>query len=817
MTKEPKQSNFISIVNEILKTSRERKVTHLYTEDERLEGRIITINGKKQVNFGSCSYLGLEFDSRLKEASIEAIRNFGTQFSSSRAYVSFTLYEQLEGLLQKIFGHPVILSTCTSLGHQAVIPTIIESRDVVILDQQAHYSMHEAASKLQLKGIELRILRHNRLDDLQKMVDELSTEYNRIWYLIDGVYSMYGDFAPIKELVEMLDRNKKLYLYADDAHGMSWTGNNGSGYVQEQVGFHPKMVLATSLAKGFGSGGGVFVIPDEEMYWRVKNWGGPLTFSGPQQPAVIGASIASAKIHLSDEITTLQNSLKENIRFFKEVVNHYNLPLISQAHTPISFIGVGLNKVGYNLINRLTEAGFYANLGVFPAVPQTCTGIRITINNNHTKNDLEKLAETLNYHLPKALKDEDRDINDIYRAFKTLRKDKEDTDSPRNIGLKGKTFPIIKPEFSIQHETTIKAIDKDLWNSLLANNGSYDWNALLLFEDSFSNNEKPEENWDFHYYIIRDKDNMPVVATFFTVLLSKDDMLSEEEISKKIELMRETDPYHLTSKSFMMGTSITEGEHIYINRNHSEWKKAFISLLDEIWAEHERQKTSTLFFRDFKIEDEEIKTIMLDRGFIRMELPPTHVLLNDGNIDVNEYATSLPHKKKYDFKKDVLRYEPLFDVEIAQKPSADEIEHWYQLYKNVRSRSLTINSFYLPKKLFTKIATSPHWDVIVLKLKKECNPTGQNLTVAIGLVHKSENYCPLILGMDYNYSNTYNVYKQMLYQTIILGLKANSSKIYLGLTASLDKRKLGAEAVNMVAYIQIKDTLNMSIIEMIPR
>ena len=249
MAKNQKKTNLIDTINEISTIARNRGIAHLFTQDQRLDGRTITLKGKPHINFGSCSYLGLELDQRLIQAGMDALQRYGSQFSCSRTYVSITLYEELEDLLYKMFGRPVILSTCSTLGHQSVIPIIIEDGDAVILDQQAHVSMQEAVNKLQLRGITVTILRHNRLDDLQMKINELSPKHDRIWYFIDGIYSMYGDLAPIKELVQMLNNNKQLYLYVDDAHGMSWTGVHGTGFTRNQVEFHSKMFLLLHLPK----------------------------------------------------------------------------------------------------------------------------------------------------------------------------------------------------------------------------------------------------------------------------------------------------------------------------------------------------------------------------------------------------------------------------------------------------------------------------------------------------------------------------------------------------------------------------------------
>lgn len=163
MKRKTNTSNFIQSVNEIISIAKERNVVHLYTENEYLDGRSITINHKQLINFGSCSYLGLETTTRMKEASIDAVERYGTQYSSSRTYVSFTLYEALELLLSQIFNAPIIISSTTSLGHQAVIPIVVEDDDAVIVDHQAHISMQDVLPKLQVRGIATTLVRHNRL------------------------------------------------------------------------------------------------------------------------------------------------------------------------------------------------------------------------------------------------------------------------------------------------------------------------------------------------------------------------------------------------------------------------------------------------------------------------------------------------------------------------------------------------------------------------------------------------------------------------------------------------------------------------------
>ena len=413
-----KHESTLDIVNSVLTGTAEMGITHLTTEDDQLDGRHIRINGKDMLNFGSCSYLGLELDERLKHGAIDAIMRYGTQFSSSRAYVSVTPYLEAESLLEKIFNRPVILASTVTLGHSSNIPVLVGDDDAVILDIQVHNSVNNACKDIKARGIKMESIRHNRMDILEARLQELCQKHSKVWYMADGIYSMYGDAAPIKELYALLDKYENFYLYVDDAHGMSWAGPNGAGYVAAQGPLHEKLYLVTGLAKSFGAAGGVLVYPNADIRKRVRNCGGTMIFSGPLQPANLGAIIASAKIHLSEEIVEKQEQMSKRMRFFNSTAKLYNLPLVSSTDSPIFFVGVGKPEVGYNLVRRLMREGFYVNLSVFPSVSYNCTGLRMPITLHHSLEDIDGLLRCIAKNLPLALREENSYMEDIYKAFK---------------------------------------------------------------------------------------------------------------------------------------------------------------------------------------------------------------------------------------------------------------------------------------------------------------------------------------------------------------------------------------------------------------
>jgi 7-keto-8-aminopelargonate synthetase-like enzyme len=121
-----------------------------------------------------------------------------------------------------IFQNETIVTPTTTLGHIAAIPVLVNKDDAIILDHQVHASVQMAVQLVKAKGVFTCMIRHNRLDMLAEQIKKLRKKYKRIWYMADGVYSMYGDAAPMEALTKLADEFEQLYLYVDDAHGISW-------------------------------------------------------------------------------------------------------------------------------------------------------------------------------------------------------------------------------------------------------------------------------------------------------------------------------------------------------------------------------------------------------------------------------------------------------------------------------------------------------------------------------------------------------------------------------------------------------------------
>src|SRR3989442_8768264 len=113
----------------------------------------------------------------MREAVCAAVMRYGTQFSSSRSYLSAPPYPELEARLERMFGGHVLVAASTSLGHLAALPVIVESTDAVVLDQQVHHSVQMAVNQLRAQGTTVEVIRHNRLDQLEDAIERLSGQH----------------------------------------------------------------------------------------------------------------------------------------------------------------------------------------------------------------------------------------------------------------------------------------------------------------------------------------------------------------------------------------------------------------------------------------------------------------------------------------------------------------------------------------------------------------------------------------------------------------------------------------------------------------
>ena len=765
-------------------------------------GRTIRINGKSHYHFGTTGYLGLEQDQRLKIAAIDAIQKYGTQFPLSKSYISHPLYASLEEKVGEMYRNPVIITKNSTLGHVAVIPTAVRDEDGVILDHQVHWSVQNATQLLKVRGVPVEMIRHNNLEMLEDKIKQLSNKCEKIWYMADGVYSMYGDYAPVTELMDLSNKYPQLHIYFDDVHGMSWNGENGTGYIKSILRDLPENVLLFgTLSKTFGASGAVAVTSDKALHSKIKTFGGPLTFSAQLEPASVGAAIASADIHLSPEIYRFQAELQAGIKYFNSLLENTELPLINKNTSPVFYIGTGMPITGYNFVQRLLKEGFYVNLGIYPAVPVKNTGVRITISRHNKARDIKELVQAMEYHFPKALEETSTDLAKVRRAFR-MKVDSRPLNNSQESSLQLDVYQ------------SIKEVPKEEWKAMFSAKGVMDWNGQLFLEQVFSGNIKKEHNWKFFYIIIREE-NIPVLAAPLTHALWKDDLLAPASTSLKVEQKRKQEgDYYLTSMVLSTGSMFTEGEHIFIKEDYPEKEKPFGLLLEKMEElENAMPDTQMLVLRDLEQQNPH-NSFLHDRGFIKVNMPDCCYFTDFSWNSREEFPMVLSKKSRRHFFKDIQSFEHMVKKQVFSEVSEEELQMFWKLYENVRENNPGLNTFPFPKKLFREMSNNENWEFLTVQMKAEFSQSGEEELIGVMFCYKnSSTYVPSFVGIDYQYSEHFSVYRQLLYHTILRAKDLNCSRIDFGLTAAFEKKKLGAIVKSKVCYVQAKDNFSLELLE----
>ncbi len=375
---------------------RENGSAFQYFEDEQFNGRTVRINNRELLHFASCSYLGLETHPALINGSIEAVRKYGTQTPSSRATLSSPLYKEFEQLLGKIFPGYVIVTQTVTLAHCSVLPLLVREKDAIILDAYVHNSIRMASQICRANGTMVLISRHNDMEHVKYLIYRLKKEgCENIWYCADGIYSIHGNFCDVRGLQALLDEEENFYAYVDDAHGTGWCGKNGCGYVIGTFGLHEKMIVAESFAKSFASSGGGIVVPDNLIGEYIRMIGQTMIFSGPLQPSLLGAAIASASLHLSGDIERWQRELVDLIRHFRHKSRELGLPIVTLDESPIQLLRIGSLEKMFRVLASLVRRGFLPMTASYPAIAKGDDGIRITLTRHLTKSDIDDFLGNL--------------------------------------------------------------------------------------------------------------------------------------------------------------------------------------------------------------------------------------------------------------------------------------------------------------------------------------------------------------------------------------------------------------------------------------
>lgn len=355
-------------------------------------GREVEIQGRRVVNFGSDSFLGLDLDRRVKDSIIRGVEKWGTHNGTSRAFASVRANVEAEEKIAHWLGTEAsLIYPSVTLANAGAIPGLVTKSDVIVADEYAHNSIHEGNKIARASGTRVISFKHN---DLNSLADTLKSArpYKHALITIDGVYSMSGALPPLKQMHALALENDAV-LYVDDAHGTGVMGTHGRGTVLDNAGTYDNLFVVGSLSKAFSCLGG-FVGCTKAFQRLLKIRSNSYIFGGPVAPCYLEAVCTVVDILMSDEYEQISKRLQSNLQQLVQAAKQLGLMVLGGL-TPIISILVGDEEATLCAGKFLFERGFYVQSVTFPAVPYRSGVIRIQINANHTSEQITGLVEAL--------------------------------------------------------------------------------------------------------------------------------------------------------------------------------------------------------------------------------------------------------------------------------------------------------------------------------------------------------------------------------------------------------------------------------------
>jgi glycine C-acetyltransferase len=373
-----------------IREAREKQVYPYFREFER-GGLHTQIGGKPIINFSSNDYLGLTNHPDVKAASIKAVEKYACGLSSSRVQATTVEHVELEKRLAKWFGYPSCLTFTT--GYQAMVGTLMSLADkdtTLILDSYSHACILDGtflAAGTPGKAPEVRFFNHNSVKSLERILN--SRERKNALVLIEGIYSLDGDKAPLAEMMKVCEKYDAV-LVVDDAHGTGTLGERGTGLCEE-VGVRAPIVVST-FSKTFGGIGGILVA-DEEIVDLVKHTARSFLFSASLPLPIVAAASTILDMlerngpemvrELHQKAGYMRDKLKE-IGFDLGASNTHIMPVMCRDDRKTLFMHIALLECGVLMVPL-----------IYPSVKQGEERLRVNVTRGHSQEDMDTALELL--------------------------------------------------------------------------------------------------------------------------------------------------------------------------------------------------------------------------------------------------------------------------------------------------------------------------------------------------------------------------------------------------------------------------------------
>lgn len=347
---------------------------------------LVVHEGRELVMLGSNNYLGLTNHPEVKAAAAAALERYGTGCAGSRLLNgTLEIHVELEEALARFMGREAALTFAT--GFQAnlgVLSCLLERSDVALLDSLNHASIIDGCRLGFARSYKFR---HNDMQDLEKKLEAAGDERGKL-IVVDGVFSMEGDLAPLPELVALKQRFGAR-LMVDEAHGIGVFGEHGRGTpehfgVEEDV----DLVMGT-FSKSLATVGG-FIAGDRYVIEHVKHTARAAIFSAAPPPASVAAALRALEI--VEREPERRKRLWENTEYMQQELRRLGFDT-GAASSPVIPIVVGEDMTCYAMATRLGEEGVFVNPVVTPAVPPGRAMIRTSYMATHTREHLDRALE----------------------------------------------------------------------------------------------------------------------------------------------------------------------------------------------------------------------------------------------------------------------------------------------------------------------------------------------------------------------------------------------------------------------------------------
>lgn len=366
--------------------------------DRILTATTAIINGRETILAGTNNYLGITFNDACIKAGQQALATSGTGTTGSRmANGSYSAHLKLEEALADFYGcdHGMIFST----GYAANLGTLcalLGKDDVALLDSDAHASLYDGC---RLSGADVFRFKHNDPESLNKRLRRLSDRASRTLVIVEGLYSVLGDLAPLREFTE-ITAQYGAFLLVDEAHSLGMFGSTGRGVAQAQ-GVEDKVDFTVgTFSKSLGATGGFCVSSRPELaLFRYASR--PYIFTASPSPSVIATTTAALEHIRQNE--GLKTTLWHNVKRLHAGFSALGLDL-GAPPSPVIAVKIGPKPLAVACWRRLLDAGVYCNLMVPPAAPDNNGWLRCSVSAAHTDDQVDDVIRAFEFALGPAAK-----------------------------------------------------------------------------------------------------------------------------------------------------------------------------------------------------------------------------------------------------------------------------------------------------------------------------------------------------------------------------------------------------------------------------